>query len=121
MTLKEDKKSVNNLVKKLHLRLWNPFRQSMFIMGKSQTGKTRTGKIITKLLITSKRPVIVFDPNCRWTEKREGEIAFSPENVVIMFQTFTLRDYVFFSQILIIIQVELKNGLKSTLKHFVKK
>jgi hypothetical protein len=54
----------------------------MFIMGKSQTGKTRTAKIITKVLITSERPVIVFDPNCRWTEKRESEIAFSPENVI---------------------------------------
>lgn len=70
------------ITKKLHLKDWLPFRESTFIMGMTQTGKTTTGKILTKLLTSSKRPVIVFDPNRRWTQKLGKEIVFSPENVI---------------------------------------
>ena len=71
------------MTKKLHLKDWNPFRESTFVMGMTQTSKTFTVKILTKLLTSSKRPVIVFDPNRRWTQKlNKMEIAFSPENVI---------------------------------------
>ena len=62
---------VERIAKQLKLTKWNPFRQSTFIMGKSQTGKTRIAKILTKLLTMSKRATIVFDPNCRWTQKKK--------------------------------------------------
>ena len=67
---------------KLKLDKYNPHRQSLCVLGMSQTGKTRISKIITKLIVDSGRKAIVYDPNHRWTQKVNDEPVFSASYVV---------------------------------------
>ena len=77
---------------KLKLEKYNPHRQSISVLGMSQTGKTRISKIITKLLVDSGRKVIVYDPNARWTQKVTDEPAFSAVHVVNNIHQMNLKD-----------------------------
>ena len=67
---------------KLKLDKYNPHRQSISVLGMSQTGKTRLSKMITKLIVDSGRKVIVYDPNRRWTQKVKHEPVFSASHIV---------------------------------------